>query len=464
MTGKTLANPRKAKVIYFLGKFMFNLFVGMEMFYFAAYLTDAALLPVALAGIALNVPTVVDLILSFVNGAIIEKLPHPIGKYRFWLIIGPIFAVIFYTLCYVRIPGDLACTILITVALILAHFFWALAENVFNSLPAILTDDMEERSSLSMLHGAGANWSSFLFGLIAMPIIMFFNKSLGSSTGGYAIMTGMAGILYIIAYCVLAHSIKEAEKADAERQKLSPTQKKKGPSLKEMLANVVQNPPMLVLMLYSLFYWTTAFLNSAMMFYYYNCTLGALALMSIGMSCTSVGTMISGFVYKPLLKLCKGSKRNLVITTNLICAAHLLIMWIIKPGPVVFIATNAVAAIFKGITSMPLIAMYGDCANYGEWKTGVESKSFVMSMYGIPLKVGLMLKGFIVSGVLGLVGYTAANEPSFYAAAFNNSYCLLMAVLSVVSCLILVFGYHLTEEKVTTRTTETEARNAAAKQ
>ena len=460
MVSKSLSNPKKTKILYFLGKFMFNMFTGMEMFYFAAYLTDAALLPVALAGLALNVPTIVDLILSFFNGAIIEKLPHPIGKYRFWLYIGPIIAAIFYVICYIRIESDLGCAIMITVALIIAHLFWSLAENVFNSLPAILTDDMAERSSLSMLHGAAANWSSFLFGLIAMPIIVFFNGALASPTHGYAVMTALVGILYIISYIALGNSIKAAEAVEAAKQGNDVAKKAKGPSLSAMLSNVLKNPPMLVLMLYSLLYWTTAFLNNGLMFYYFNCSLGAIALMSIGMSCTSIGKMISGFVYGPLLKLCKGSKRNLTILTNMVCAIHLLIMWVIKPGPWVFIITNTIASIFRGIISMPLIAMYGDCANYGEWKTGVESKSFVMSMYGIPLKVGLMVKGFILSAVLALVGYTATVDPSVYAGTFNNTYCLLMAILTIVSCLVLLVGYHLTEDKVTELTAETEARKA----
>ena len=460
MVSKSLADPRKTKVLYFLGKFMFNMFTGMEMYYFAAYLTDAALLPAALAGLALNVPTVVDLILSFFNGAIIEKLPHPIGKYRFWLYVGPVIAAIFYVICYIRIESDFACAVMITVALIIAHLFWSLAENVFNSLPAILTDDMAERASLSMLHGAATNWSGFLFGLIAMPIILFFNGALASSTHGYAVMTAIVGVLYIVSFVVLANSIKAAEAAEAARQGNETAAKAKGPSLGAMLANVLKNPPMLVLMLYSLFFWTTSFLNNALMFYYFNCTLGALALMSIGMSCTSIGKMISGFIYGPLLKLCKGSKRNLTILTNAVCAVHLLIMWVIQPGPWVFIITNSIASIFRGIISMPLIAMYGDCANYGEWKTGVESKSFVMSMYGIPLKVGLMLKGFILSAVIALVGYTATVDPTVYAGTFNNAYCLLMAVLTIASCIVLLAGYHLTEEKVTQLTAETEKRKA----
>ena len=105
MEVKRMTKPRATKTLYFLGKFMFSLFVGLEMYYFSAYLTDAALLPVAVVGLVLNIPTVVDLIFSFLNGVIIEKLHLPFGKYRFWLIVGPIVATITYALCALGMTG-----------------------------------------------------------------------------------------------------------------------------------------------------------------------------------------------------------------------------------------------------------------------------------------------------------------------------------------------------------------------
>ena len=458
---KRLRHPRKTEFLYFMGKFMFNMFTGMEMYYFASYLTDVALLPVALAGLAMTLPTVIDLIFSFVNGAIMEKLRVPIGKYRFWLMVGPVVATVTYAVCYIRVDNDLVCAILVTVMLIIAHFFWALAENTYTSLPAIITDDMDERSAMSMLCGMGANWSSFLFGLIGMPLIVVFNNLLSSTTHGYAVVTLLMGILYSISYILLALDITEVEKSEMAKS-TSGGKKAKGPTWKEMLSNVAQNPPMIALMLYSLFYWIVSFVSSGFMAYYFNCTLGAAALMGLAMTTRSVGGMFTGFIYPLFMKLFKGSKRNLVIFGNMVNVVRMVIVWAVRPGPMGFIISNAICSLVFGLSIMPLIAMYSDCANYGEWKTGVASKSFVMSMYCIPLKIGLTGNRAILSVVLGIIGYNAMADPSQYAEAFNFSYNMLMAILTVIGCLILIFGYRLTEKRVEECTAEVEARKAAA--
>lgn len=461
MEVKRLKSPKKTQFLYFMGKFMFNLFTGMEMYYFASYLTDAALLPLALAGIAMNVPTIIDLILSFFNGAIMEKLRVPIGKYRFWLIVGPVVATITYAVCYIRVKNDLVCAIMVTVMLIIAHFFWALAENTYTSLPAIITDDMNERSNMSMLCGMGANWSSFLFGLIGMPLILLFNGLTGSTTHGYAVTTLVVGILYSISYILLALDITEAEKLEMAKAARN-GKKEQGPSWKEMLSNVVKNPPMIALMLYSLFYWIVSFVGSGFMVYYFNCTLGAAAMMGIAVTTRSLGGMFTGFIYPFFMKLFKGNKRNLVLFGNAVNVVRMVITWAVRPGPMGFIISNAICSLFFGLSIMPLIAMYSDCANYGEWKTGVASKSFVMSMYCVPLKIGLTGNRAILSIVLGIIGYNALANPAQYAEAFNFSYNMLMAIITVIGCLILFFGYHLTEEKVQQCTAEVEARRAAA--
>ncbi len=44
-------------------------------------------------------------------------------------------------------------------------------------------------------------------------------------------------------------------------------------------------------------------------------------------------------------------------------------------------------------------------ADYSEYKAGVDAKDFVMSLYNVPVEVGLVLKGMAVAAVLAMVGY-----------------------------------------------------------
>lgn len=463
MEVKRMATPGKTKALYFIGKFMFSLFVGIEMYYFSAYLTDAALLPVAIVGLVLNIPSVVDLIFSFLNGAILEKLHLPFGKYRFWLYVGPVIATITYALCFVRLDDDWHCGLMIIISLIVAHFVWSMAETAYNALPTLVTDDVAERSSLSMLFGTAANWSGALIGLIVMPVISAFNGMTNSTTMGYMLFVIVSGILYIIAFVLLGMNIKEAEAADAAQKLASGgAQAAKGPSVKAMISNVTKNGPLICILFYNLFFFTGIFTQSLTMFYYFQYTLGALALMGITMTLRSVATMVTTFIYPIAMKLFKGNKKNVMIFAGVVNIVYMLAMWALRPGPVVFIVCTMISAVIGGISNMPAIAIYGDCASYGEWKTGVDCKAFVMSLYNVPVKVGLLVKGVIVAAILGIIKYDATvTDPVIlesYATGFNNGYMLLGAVVGIISLLILIFGYHLNEEKVAQCVAETEAR------
>ena len=465
MEVKRLKNPGKTKGLYFAGKFMFSLFVGLEMYYFSAYLTDAALLPVGIVGLVLNIPTVIDLIFSFLNGVIIEKLHLPFGKYRFWMIVGPVVATITYAICFLRIGNDMACGIMIIVSLTIAHFFWSLAETAFNSLPTLVTDDLDERSSLSMYFGTAANWSGALYGLIAMPIITFFNGATNSMTMGYMLITVVLGILYIITFWLLAANIKEAEEADARAKQASGgASAAKGPSVGAMIKNITKNGPLVALLLYNLCFFTSIFTQSMLMFYYFQYVLGALAIMGLFMTARGIATMVTTFIYVPIMKLFRGNKRNVIIFAGVLNTVYMLAMWVIRPNVTVFMVVSLIVAIIGGVANMPAIALYADCAAYGEWKTGVDCKGFVMSLYNVPVKVGLMVKGFIVAAILAAVRYDAlATDPAIlesYAVGFNNGYMLVGAVLSIAGVVILLLGYHLKEAKVAQCIAETEARKA----
>ena len=463
MEVKKLMYPKRMKLGYFFGKFGISLFCSMEMYYFASYCTDKARLPLTMVAICLNVPTVIDTIFSFLNGAIIEKLPHPGGKYTFWMIIGPIVGVICYTITYIRVPGDWACTLVITITLIIAHFFWSIAENCYTALPAVLTEDAKERGTLSVLGATSASWSGFLFGLISLPVINWFNSKVGSDTHGYAFMTAFGGIIFAIAYIFLAVTIRKQEKLDEEMQRagLKKEEKVKGPTLKEMLSNVVGNKPLLILMLFGLLQWTASFSASGMMFYFFNCSMGAVAMMSVYMSARSIGGMCAVVMYPIWTRICKGRKRNITAICMTINACYQLVIWAIRPPAIVFIVGNTILAFAVGVSQMPLIAMYSDAATYGEWKTGVNCRAFVMSMYNIPLKLGLLIKGVVISVILGVIRYDAALPPETFKNAFYNGYLLLMAVLNLCAVLILVLGFKLKEDQVTQMALEIQERNQA---
>ena len=72
------------------GDFGFNVMISMETMFFAAFLTDYARFPLALAGLIMTITSVADTLSSLVAGVILQKSNLKYGgKYRSWLLIGP---------------------------------------------------------------------------------------------------------------------------------------------------------------------------------------------------------------------------------------------------------------------------------------------------------------------------------------------------------------------------------------
>ena len=92
--------------LYGLPSFGFQLFVNMEVFYFAAFLTDFAKLPMALVGTVLMITSIFDILWVPTAGVLLEKSNMKWGKYRSWLLVGPPFAALFFIFVSITISSQ----------------------------------------------------------------------------------------------------------------------------------------------------------------------------------------------------------------------------------------------------------------------------------------------------------------------------------------------------------------------
>ncbi|MBR3277264.1 MAG: MFS transporter [Eubacterium sp.] len=464
---KKLINPGRTYVMYYIAKFCFTILTCMETYYIASYTTDAALIPVVLVFIPLTIPTIVDFIMSFLNGIILEKMPHPLGKYTFWMAIGPIVASICYAIVYIRFDDDKTCAIIMCAMIIIAHFFWNIAEITHTSVPSIMTDEVKQRSTLSMLQSSGSSVATFVFGLVALPIINAVNEKTGTLTQGYFALTVICGVLYIIGYLLLAFTIRGMEKREEElvaaaaARKAAEAHNEKAAKLsgKEMLQSFFGNGPLVALTLMQLFTWLCGFVPMGFTVYFFRCSLGAMAMMSLFVSGRSLAGMFAMFLFPVYQKLFKGNKKRMLLTCNLISIAWYFIFYFLRCNVMAYIVVSILVRLFAGPGAMNTLAFYADAATYAQWKTGADSRAFVMSLYTIPLKLALLIRGVLTSAILVALNYDPGLEPSTYKEPFFFVYVLLSGIFSLIAWLIMLFGYHLSEAKVTQMALEIQQRS-----
>ncbi len=65
--------------------------------------------------------------------------------------------------------------------------------------------------------------------------------------------------------------------------------------------------------------------------------------------------------------------------------------------------------------------MFGDCVEYGKYRTGKEARAFIMGLYTLPIKVGVWILGGVSGYLLAMIGYdaTVAVTPEVQSGMFN---------------------------------------------
>ena len=292
-----------------IGDFGFTLFVNVELYYWAAFLTDCAKFSIGTATFILTLTSVIDCIWVPLTGWLIERSSFKWGKYRSWFrdrtsghdfhLCSGVFKDRFF-----RSP--LAAGIVIA-AFSIKTLAQDLAYSASVSLVSDPSNDQNERMVLASRRGAVSALGNIVFSIIALPLITWLTALGGNEILGYSLTAILFGIInflcYFLAFTVTkGHSVSgsggsENDGADIARQKLP---------LSQMLAAVFHNPPLLVLIVADSFRYLAYFLMSAAAYYYFVVVLQNLAAMTTYLVITRIigfiGSMFANTAAKSLAK------------------------------------------------------------------------------------------------------------------------------------------------------------------
>ena len=460
MEMKRMKRPGLTKFCYFLAKFAFASMASCELYYFTVFLTDAALMSAAIVTMIMTVTSALDTVATFVNGIILEKVRMPWGKCRSWMLVGPPAFTILTLLMFSRVSSnEMVSAVVIIIGFVAGHIIWTVTESAHAALSVSITDDLNERTALSINAGRGQMGSGLIFGIISVPLIALFSQLTNNSALGYTLFVGLMGIFCCIGYWLLFAVTKGCEET-------KPTKGTTGPALERvplsaMLKSVV-NPSLIALMICTILGNCSMFLTSAVTAYYFTYNLNAMAFMGVFMTLRSVAALGSSWLTPPLMRLFKGSKKAVTIFGNVIAVGHMFVLWAIRPTFIVYAVVSIAASFLASSGTMLSMACYNDCAVYSEWKTGKDVKGFIMSMLNIPVKLALLIRSVLVGAVLMSLGYSAgAPITETILQGFNNVYLLIPAIMGLAGMLVMIFGYRMKEARVAEMIEEINARKAA---
>ena len=212
--------PVRTKLLYGIGDAGNAIINSALQFFLMVFYTDAALIAPALASSALLIGKIWDAINDPLFGWLSDRTTSRFGKRRVYMIFGALPLAIAVMLLWF-VPGGLSTTatfLWIAGTFLLFDTVWTLTNVPYYALTAELTDDYDERASLTafrMVIGV----PGYIVGAALTPVLVGL---FATQRAGYGAVGVIYGILGAVVLWIAAAGLKERKTISESRSATSP--------------------------------------------------------------------------------------------------------------------------------------------------------------------------------------------------------------------------------------------------
>ena len=411
--------------------FVFQAVMALQLdFYVNTYGLSAAA-----AGTMFLVVGLGSAVFNPVMGVIADRTLTRWGRFRPWLLWTSfpfgIIGILTFTTPHISPGGKLIyawCTYL------LLRLIYAANNVPYSSLTAVMTDDPDERNSVTSYRQFFANSAGFIVGALAVPMVKYFGGS--DSALGYQLTMGsflaLSVVLFLIAFAV-----------SKERIQPDVTQKT---SVTRDLGDLVHNPSWVALFLATVFYFTALLIRGNVMLPYFENLAGNRILFSwlngFGLVALLIGVTFSTALVK------RWGKRTVFFWSMVLTGLCTAALYVLRPTAIVpIVSLEVVRQFIFGLSGPVLWSMMADVADFGEWKTGRRATGTVISATVFALWVGVALGGAIAAWLLSLFGYVSdAKVQTAHAQLGLRLTPSVFAGLAFLGAAVCLYFYPITRE------------------
>ncbi len=425
----------KEKFGYSLGdmaaNFVFQFMIALQLDFY----THTFGLTAAQAGTLFLVVGLGAAAINPIMGLIADRTTTRWGKFRPWLLWTSVpfgvIGILTFTTPNIS-PGAKLIYAWVTYTLLRVVY---IVNNVpYASLTAVMTQDPDERTSISSYRQIAANSAGFIIASLAIPMVSYFGH--GNDARGYQLTMGLLSLVSVVFFIITFFATKERIQPDPQQKS----------SLSQSLSDLFQNRPWVVLFLVTLFYFAAILVRGNVMPPYFRYVVGNVKLYA-WFNGFGLAALLLGVAFSTAVSIHVG-KRELFIASMILTGIFSTLLLVLSPSATALIIGTEVLRQFSfGLSGPILWAMMGDVADYGEWKTGRRASGTVTAAVVFALWAGLALGGAIAGWLLSAYGVVSGAEVQ---TAHARSGILLtasvyagIAFLAAAACL---FFYPLSRE------------------
>lgn len=445
------------KYFFGVGDAGFVLMSNIETFYFMTFLTDLAGFGAGIAGVINSVFTTIDACLSWLYGGIINGTKaKKWGRYRSWLIIVPWMVPFLYAFMFLRVSeNEILSAIVIIAAAVSSHVVWNFGYVANATLVSVVGKTPEDKAILASSRATWNNIGGLLFSYLGLPFATLLAGFVGEKNK-FAAAAFCLGVLMVVTY--FAHFKMTDGYEEMETEQKSAGKDKSKVSIAEMFSSLFKNPPLMILMLADLAKWCVKFVTAASAIYYFRDAAGNPGLMTSYTLCVSLGAIIGAFAMRYIAKAL--SSRTTMILSYGGMAVSMYLIYVMYATPAAVIALMTLAHVFYGMAFAASPALYADTVVYATWKTGKDASGWIMGLQNLPLKIGVFLRGVILSTCLVAVGWQSGVVLEGTARqGMTIAFAVVPATLCLVGMILLLVGFKITKDKVAQYQAEIDRRS-----
>ena len=441
----TAENQKSEVSKYTLAVFLQTIGSGITMTYMNLFMTDYLMISAAAVSTTLLIAKLLDLVMSFLTGPIVEGARFKKGKYVPWMYILCIALPVCFSLTYLdtnalHFPVVVRCAIVI-----LAYLGYGVGMSIVmicrgGFLQLMSGADMAKRGMFSARQAQATAAATIICSFLGLRLILFLQPYVGEANS--YIMAILIFAIGMFVGCIMMG--KQGQKYDAPVA--ADAKAANRVTFKDMMASVAGNSQMLIVIIALALFYVAMNVFTAIQAYYFRYVIDDYAFMSTSMTIKSAFAFVAALIMPKLGKKI-GKKNSMVWGMIFYAVFEFGIMLFGHKSKWVFTLCSC------GFTAaMYMFSSFGvnyllDCGEYGYFKTGKDFRAVAMAMYNVPMKVGFAGGAAIGGYGLAMIGYEAGME---ITEKFIHDFMIVIGVIpggiTLLAALVFWIGYKITDE------------------
>ena len=425
---------RPEKWTYFGGLLGQNMIYSFMSLYIMFFFTDLLHIPAQSVTVLVVVASLWDAINDPMMGMIADRTKTRLGKFRIYLLFGPVLIAATTVLCFTNFGGSPVGTVAVAA---ICYVLWGMSYTVCDipiwAIASVISRDPYEKNTMITLGKIGGTVGTVIISVASVALLSLFGgeRVSGAYTASAAIIAIIAAALMVAVGLVLKERIEPSKEMIPIRKNLQ-TISTNGP-LKALMVtlliiNMVNNIRQVTQIYFAVYVWGSA---------------GYVTYMGLSL----VIGMVLGMAFTPRL-IRQFDKKRIFIAACIVGAISSAFPFLLHSDPNTSLVFLGISFAATGVTTITSAAMLMDGIDYSESKLGFRGEGLVFSMNTFLNK----LSSTIAKGVLGLamvgMGYVENMVPT---AAVQTGFSAMIYILPMACFLLAVVPllfYRLSEKQM----------------